>query len=1517
MKAREVLLHSTMLIWCYSRVLLNYIKENIVKILFNNIIIIILVCTSLTVDAKEELSMWAMMILTLLNTIQQIRKPPAWVWLSIIYVIHIVVVIENKLPNDSSKYTPKSQRWKVYHLMKEQVIGRWNSVQNRTVRMIQGYTAVRKSAKRRKMVKNRLESCKSARLATNKWSSYIKVVAMMTTTRMVVASVGTQECKKGTLYVNQALMAMQATGKDDSEAETFDVDSGPVGIDNRASACMSHIIQDFVGPVTSTNRVVKGFGGTRVSNIKKGTIRWKLEDDRGMVHTFLIPNSYYVPQGGMRLLSPQHWARSQRRKNSEAGETTTADRCVMFWGQQKHKKTIPLSRATNVATIGLAPGYEKYHAFCAECGVEDNELLSYPASHVSDDELSYENIQKTNNTPDTTLRENVPIVVEDDESIRTEATEESGLSDDGGNSIFQRAPHHQELRNAATKDTEATKRATTVFDLEDDGNDPASITELPIQYQNEDDDKDSELAREFLKYHFKYNHSSPAKLREMARQRIIPYRLRNCDFPVCSACQYGKASRRPWRQKTPKNTKPKRKHRPGEVVHVDQMVSRVPGLVAQMAGFLTKKRYTTVTVFVDSASGHGYVHLQQSATVEATLEAKTAYERYAKDRRVKILHYHADNGVFSKRGWVNHCRESDQGLSFAAVSAHHQNGKAEVRIRHLQDMARTMLIHANKRWPEAITTNLWPYAVRMANDAINDTPWMKDPQRRTPTQHFEGHMVVQSPKHWFHFGCPAYVTDEHIQAGKRPPGGKWAIRSRIGVYLGRSPLHSRHVALVLNLKTGRVSPQFHVKMDPMFHTVKNSTSQERTTSEWQKATGFLSKDNKAKTAAKAANAAETRASRTKHSPSPVIPRYSLTPLPRHSIPAQDADIPYPEGGGSYREQANSRSNINGTAQQPTEREEAEEEEQPPQTPQPTGTTRSGRRFKPRQHLIEAMQSEFMDSDTPGEIFSLQALFPEDGEELLAFKASADPDSMYHHEAMREVDSDEFRVAMRKEIDAQLDKGVLELIHRSDKPDEKPVLPSVWQMKRKRDIVTREVKKHKARLNLDGSKMVKKRDYDQTYAPVASWGVIRLLLVIAQIQGWHTKQLDYVMAFPQAPAEREMYMEIPKGLYVEGDHIFKVKRNIYGQKQAGRVWYQYLKKKLQKVGFKCSNVDENIFYKGSMVYLLYTDDSILVGPNMDEIDESVEAISKLLEITDEGEVNDFLGVNIERKPNGEIHFTQPHLIDDILKELEFNNKTKTKSTPMKSSEILKRDREGTPLGDDFKYRRILGKMGYLEKGSRMDIAYSTHQCARFSIDPKQSHGDALKWIGRYLKGTRDKGTILRPSKDKNLEVWVDAGFAGDWDKKEALDPDTARSRFGYIITYAGCPIIWKSQLMTEIALSSTEAEYTGLSYALREAIPVMNLLREMKTNGVPIRDWKPSVKCKVFEDNSGALEMANVHKYRPRTKHLNCRLHHFRSYITAGLIKVLPIDTTLQLADYLTKPVNEETLKALRPSSMGW
>ena len=418
------------------------------------------------------------------------------------------------------------------------------------------------------------------------------------------------------------------------------------------------------------------------------------------------------------------------------------------------------------------------------------------------------------------------------------------------------------------------------------------------------------------------------------------------------------------------------------------------------------------------------------------------------------------------------------------------------------------------------------------------------------------------------------------------------------------------------------------------------------------------------------------------------------------------------------------------------------------------------------------------------------------------------------------------------------------------------------------------------------------DYGETYAPVTSWRSIRLILSLVASNRWHTKQLDYVLAFPQAPVERELYMEVPKGFEIEEgstrDYVLKIHRNIYGQKQAGRVWNKYLANKLiNEVGLRQSKVDKCLFYKGSVLYALYTDDSILAGPNQDEIDQVIKDIKAAnLDITEEGTLEDFLGVNIDQKEDGSIHLTQPHLIDQILKDLKLEGKdVKTKSTPTPATKLISHHTDSEAFDNSFHYRLVIGKLNFLETSTRPDISYTTHQCARFTSNPKREHGRALQWLGRYLKGTRDKGLIIRADPSKNLQMFVDANFAGNWDLKESDERDTARSRHGYVIKYRGCPVTWKSQLQTEICLLSTESEYTGLSYALREAIPIMQTLKEMKHMGLPIDRTSSKVYCTVFEDNSGAVEMANHHKYCPCTKHLNVKMHHFRDYVAGKQVVV--------------------------------
>ena len=176
-----------------------------------------------------------------------------------------------------------------------------------------------------------------------------------------------------------------------------------------------------------------------------------------------------------------------------------------------------------------------------------------------------------------------------------------------------------------------------------------------------------------------------------------------------------------------------------------------------------------------------------------------------------------------------------------------------------------------------------------------------------------------------------------------------------------------------------------------------------------------------------------------------------------------------------------------------------------------------------------------------------------------------------------------------------------------------------------------------------------------------------------------------------------------------------------------------------------------------------------------MDETIRDIKDIgLNVTIEGDVRDFLGVHLEKVSDKEVRMTQPHLMKQIMKDMGMNAQTKPRKLPAASSRILKRHQESKGHDKSFNYRSVIGKLNYLEKSTRPDISYAAHQCARFVEDPRVEHTKAVRQIARYIQGTKDKGLIVKPDKQKGLEVYVDADFAGTWDKIDTTNRDTARS-----------------------------------------------------------------------------------------------------------------------------------------------
>jgi hypothetical protein len=148
--------------------------------------------------------------------------------------------------------------------------------------------------------------------------------------------------------------------------------------------------------------------------------------------------------------------------------------------------------------------------------------------------------------------------------------------------------------------------------------------------------------------------------------------------------------------------------------------------------------------------------LQKSTNTTETLEAKQAFEQWADLHNVRIKHYHADNGRFAET--VFDVAKKGQTISFSGVNAHFQNGKAERRIRLLQDLARSQLLHAMQRWPIAVTTNLWPYAIVNVCNYLNDT--FSKHGEKSRIEMFTKTEVQPNLNHHHHIGVPVCVLNQ-------------------------------------------------------------------------------------------------------------------------------------------------------------------------------------------------------------------------------------------------------------------------------------------------------------------------------------------------------------------------------------------------------------------------------------------------------------------------------------------------------------------------------------------------------------------------------------------------------------------------------------------------------------------------------------------------------------------------------------------------------------------------------------
>jgi histone deacetylase 1/2 len=532
---------------------------------------------------------------------------------------------------------------------------------------------------------------------------------------------------------------------------------------------------------------------------------------------------------------------------------------------------------------------------------------------------------------------------------------------------------------------------------------------------------------------------------------------------------------------------------------------------------------------------------------------------------------------------------------------------------------------------------------------------------------------------------------------------------------------------------------------------------------------------------------------------------------------------------------------------------------------------------------------------------------------------SDPDTYTYEQAMASPYREQFIAAMLREIRELEAHGTWDEVYQSEAGAK--IVPTTWTFKIKRKP-DNSIDKHKGRFCIRGD-LESDRKEDTTFAPLAAWSTIRIVLILAVILGWFTCTCDFSNAFVQAKIDKPTWIHLPRGFKstLPGRACLSLNRSLYGSSISPRLWYEHLSRVLvENLEFSKSDYDPCLFYKKDMMVALYCDDCCIACAHEEIAEQLVTDLNKHnLKLTKEDSLESFLGIKFERDSTGAIHMTQPGLIEKIVETMDMKG-CKPMWTPA-APECLGKDPEGAPMDEDWNYASVVGMLLYLSTNTRPDIAFAVSQVGRFTNDPKESHAKAVKRIVRYLAATKDKGTIVQPTGKLDLEAFVDSDFGGLYGRDPDRDPSSAKSRMGYIVKLSGCPLIWKSQLLPEITISTLESEYSSCSLCLRAVLPLRRLLIDL-AKGIGLPDSHTSaIHARVFQDNNGALAVINNERLTSRTKYFHLKWHHFWGHSTAnggtGEFTAVRVETSLQDADYLTKGLPRSPHEENRYRVQGW
>ncbi|GJR05559.1 retrovirus-related pol polyprotein from transposon TNT 1-94 [Tanacetum coccineum] len=360
------------------------------------------------------------------------------------------------------------------------------------------------------------------------------------------------------------------------------------------------------------------------------------------------------------------------------------------------------------------------------------------------------------------------------------------------------------------------------------------------------------------------------------------------------------------------------------------------------------------------------------------------------------------------------------------------------------------------------------------------------------------------------------------------------------------------------------------------------------------------------------------------------------------------------------------------------------------------------------------------------------------------------------------------------------------------------------------------------------------------------------------------------------------------------HKSKLKKALYGIKQAPKAWYDRLKAFLIKQEYLMGMLDNTLFTKKSKSHLIivqiYVDDIIFGFMSQNLCDDFAKIMHDEFEMSMMRELNFFLCLQIKQMEGG-IFFNQSTYIKEMLKKFGLEDYKPTK-TPMSKEIKLTKDDEADSM-DSSKYQGMIGSLLYLT-ASRPDIMFSVCLCAHFQENHKTTHLEAVKHIFRYIRGTSRLGLWYPKGTGIETIVYADSDHAGDYvDRK---------STSGVCMFMGCCLTSWFAKKQTAVAISMTEAEYVSAGKACQQVLWMKQALIDY---GIHLDNVL--IMC----DNKGAIDLSKNPVQHSRTKHIEIRHHFLHDNVQKGNISIEKVASEDNIADIFTKPLKRKVFNYLR------